>query len=406
MKLVYVTTMLPFGPGEGFLVPEAAELARRHELRIVPMYPRGEILHRDTLALRQHVVAQPLLSPAIVVAALTETLRAPARVLRLLFTLLQSRRRGILWKNLLILPKGLWLSRYARRLGAEHIHAHWSSTSATMAMIAAETAGVSWSFTAHRWDIAEDNLLRQKLRSACFARAISELGASALRAHAPARRARIAVIRTGVHLPADETVSNDISQERGGDLNLYVAANLVEVKGHIHLLQALAHLHRNGARLGLDILGDGPLREQLREAAAALGIGDRVIFHGAVSHDGVLHRLRAGAWDVCVLPSIVTASGEHEGIPVSLLEAMSAGVPVIATSTGAIPELLDGEAGVLVPPADAEALATALARLQAEPTLRERIGSKGRERVHQAFDVRRTTESLLGEIAKCEWRGG
>ena len=352
------------------------------------------------LPLRRRVLEQPLLSGEIMTAALAEAARAPNRVVRVLFMLLESRGVRILAKNLLVLPKGLWLSRYARHLGAEHIHAHWASTSSTLALIAAEVSGVPWSFTAHRWDIGEDNLLSLKLRKACFARAISERGAASLRAHARNRASRIRVIRTGVD------VGEQPSQPQAArPLRLVVAANLVEVKGHVYLLRALARL-RSDVPVRLDVVGDGPLRAHLEQTTTTLGIRELVTFDGAVSHEDFLRRLRDGAWDVCVLPSIVTSSGEQEGIPVSLLEAMSAAVPVVATSTGAIPELLDDGAGVLVPPEDPEALREALTRLAGDPRARAAIGNRGRARVRSEFDVRRTTERLLAEIRSCGGRRG
>ncbi len=404
MKLLYVTTMLPFGPGEGFLVAEAAELARLQELTIVPMYPRGDLLHRDMLPLQALVVEQPLLSRQIARAALAEGARAPARVLRLLFALLGSRSVGILVKNLVVLPKGLWLSRHARQIGAEHIHAHWASTSSTMAMVAAEAAELPWSFTVHRWDIAEDNLLARKLRSACFVRAISEHGAAALRSQAAGRSARVSVIRVGVDV-VDEPAA-PAPKADDAPLHVVVAANLVEVKGHLYLLRALARLRDERVAVHLDVLGDGPLRGSLEQAARDLGVDGLVTFHGAVSHDTFLQRLRGGGWDVCVLPSVVTAAGEQEGIPVSLLEAMSAGIPVVATAAGAVPELVADGAGALVPPADPTALAAALAGLARDRPAREALGRKGRERVAGEFDVRRTTERLLEEIRRCGGRRG
>jgi glycosyltransferase involved in cell wall biosynthesis len=263
-----------------------------------------------------------------------------------------------------------------------------------MAMIAAEASGIPWSFTAHRWDIAEDNLLSRKLRTASFVRAISERGAAAL--HSVVPNARVHVIHVGVEVAEEPSRS----ATDGAPLKVVVAANLVEVKGHVYLLRAVAALKHDGVTVQLDVIGDGHLRESLERTATTLGVRDLVSFHGAVSHEELLHRLRGHTWDVCVLPSIVTSTGEHEGIPVSLLEAMSASVPVVATSTGSIPELLGDGAGVLVPPNDPDALAAALADLARDARWREALGRAGRDRVRHEFDVRSTTERLLVEIAR------
>jgi glycosyltransferase involved in cell wall biosynthesis len=97
-----------------------------------------------------------------------------------------------------------------------------------------------------------------------------------------------------------------------------------------------------------------------------------------------------------VAPSVPTRSGKREGIPVVLMEAMSAGLPVVASRLSGIPELVeDGVSGLLVPPGDAAALADALRRLNDDPSLRRRLGSAGREKVLEEFDVRRNAAELV-----------
>jgi len=166
VKLVYVTSSLPHGPLEAFVLPEVAALERLgHEVWIVPMWPRGERVHADAEAFEARTLSEPLLSSAVLASAAREVRPAPlARMLR-------SRPRTVA-KNLLVHPKALWLARRLRELRPDHVHAHWISTSATLAMVAAERTGIAWSLTAHRWDIREDNLLAAKAASATFLRAI------------------------------------------------------------------------------------------------------------------------------------------------------------------------------------------------------------------------------------------
>ena len=104
-------------------------------------------------------------------------------------------------------------------------------------------------------------------------------------------------------------------------------------------------------------------------------------------HGRLLEELAGGRWDVVVQPSVVLPDGETEGIPVTLLEAMAHGVPVVASAIGGIPELLDGNAGLLVPPDDPGALADALARLAADPELRAGLAVSGRRRIAEEFEA-------------------
>jgi glycosyltransferase involved in cell wall biosynthesis len=295
-----------------------------------------------------------------------------------------------------VFPKALWLARLAGRVGAEHIHAHWAGTTSTVAMLASRISGISWSLTAHRWDIAEDNLLRAKAREATFVRAISEHGAAEVRTLVGEPDWSPWVLHMGVELPAVAP-----SGPGRGPLRILTAARLVEKKGHAYLIEAVEMLRSRGVSVRVEVAGDGPLEPDLRGQVAAAGLGEVVVFLGTVSHDRLLARLEAGDWDVAVLPSVVTASGELEGIPVSLIESMASGLPAVGTSTGGIPELLDRGAGVLVPARDSDALAFAVESLARDEGLRRKIGSAGRRRVEEQFDADRIARELAERFSDC-----
>jgi colanic acid/amylovoran biosynthesis glycosyltransferase len=394
--VVYLTARLPFGVGEPFIVPELDELERRGcRVEVVPVRSSGEVVHADAERFARRENCVPLLSLEIARAAVGELLRRPAAVARALGTIGRSRNPSVLLKNLVVLPKALWLARRARQLDADHIHAHWAGTSATVALVAGEVAGIPWSLTAHRWDIAEDNLLRAKAERACFVRAISAHGAAELAAFAALPGWSPWVLHMGVHLPQREE-----GPSSGGPLRVLVPARLVEKKGHVHLLDAAGLLRARGVEVQVDLAGDGPLEPLLRGRAAQLGL-DGVAFLGHVSHDELLDRMASGRWDAVVLSSVVTESGELEGIPVALVEAMACGLPVIGTATGGIPELLDGDAGLLVSPGDPEALANAVERLAGHPALRAELAGRGRARVEEGFSADRVASALLARFAEC-----
>jgi glycosyltransferase involved in cell wall biosynthesis len=384
MKLLYVTSTFPYGVGEGFLVSEIAALTRLgNEVAIAPLRRPRRILHADARELRARVEAEPLLSWRVLASALGEILRRPGTCAGLLLKLLRSRSPRILAKNLAAFPKGLWLARRARDLGVEHIHVHWAATTATLGLVAGGLTGIPWSFTAHRWDIAEDNLLALKLRRASYVRAINELGAREL-THRGGDGAQVPeVVHMGVELPpiAAARESEDLV------FRILTAAFLLEVKGHADLVDALALLVARGHTVEWDVAGDGPLRGRLLEKVADLGVEERVHMLGFVPHHELLSGMRNGKWAAVVLPSIETASGVREGIPASLIEAMAHWIPVVATATGGIPELLEGDAGLLVPPRDSVALADALERLIGDEELRQGLACRGRARVERDFSA-------------------
>ena len=211
--------------------------------------------------------------------------------------------------------------------------------------------------------------------------------------------ARIRVVPSGIDLePFDEPF--DRASERAAlglgddDLLAVQVAALAPHKSQTTLLHAAARLQGAAPMVRVWIAGEGPLRDTLLAERRELGLDDRVRFLGF--RDDPVRLLRAA--DLFVLSSYL------EGLGTSVLDAMAAGLPVVATRVGGVPEIVkDGATGLLVPPRDPAALAEAMARLAADPTLRARMGGLGKESV-RAFGADRTAaatralyEDLLGE---------
>lgn len=396
MHLAYVTAALPFGFSETFIVPEVVELRERgHRVTVIPIRPRGPVVHEDARQLADDAISAPLVSLWILASALAELMRTPTRVVRAALLLAMSRNPRIFFKNLAVFPKGLWLARVSRRRGIEHIHAHWASTSATAAMVASLVSGIPWSLTAHRWDICEDNLLRLKAESAAFVRAIGARAAHQLADLLGSNQKKLRLIHVGV------TLQPQIYQRAArseAPLRVVLAANFLTVKGHRYAIEAVALLKQSGLDVTLDCAGEGPLRKRIARRAADLDVLDRVRFPGLVDHRWLLNELRHLRWDVALLPSVETDK-DWEGIPVFLMEAMAAGVPVVATGTGGIPELLVDGAGLVIRERSATAIADALASLAHDNSLRDRLVAAGLRRVRDQFAVESSVSAILDEIA-------
>jgi glycosyltransferase involved in cell wall biosynthesis len=382
MRLIYVTAGFPTGSGEAFFAAEVEALrALGHDVRLVPIRGRGPVVHDDARALLRFAVVRPLLDPRIAWTALTELARRPGPAVAAVGAVLRARSVRVALKNLAVAPKALWLAELARSLRADHIHAHWAGTTASAALIASRVSGTPWSFTAHRWDIDEDNVLGLKTAEAAFARAIDRLGAEQVAAHA-SPGAAVLVVHMGVPLAEPQP-----SSPHGEALRVLAAGNLVEKKGHSVLVDAVGLLHARGTPITVEIVGGGPLEERLQSRIDAASLGDVVRLAGPMPHGRLLGELAAGRWDAVVQPSVVLPDGETEGIPVTLLEAMAHGVPVVASAIGGIPELLEGGSGLLVPPENPAELADALAGLAADPGLRAALGESGRQRIAQEFEA-------------------
>ncbi len=165
-----------------------------------------------------------------------------------------------------------------------------------------------------------------------------------------------------------------------------VAARLAPMKGLEYLVEAVADLKRRGLNCELRIAGEGPLREYLDARSRALDIADRVRFLG---HQSDMSRFYESL-DVMALPSVAS-----EGLPLSILEAMATGLPVVSTHLSGIPEaVVDGVTGTLVPPRDAGALAAALEPLLRSRGAREDMGRAGRSRIEAEFSFERMSTQV------------
>ncbi len=361
------------------------------------MHPRGPLSVDPLADLSRYVLHERLFSLNVLSAALLESLHHPVRTLKSFKLLLKSRNTHVFFKNIAVFLKGLWLAVNVRMLGVEHIHAHWASTTATMALIASEQTAIPWSFTAHRWDIVDNNLLQVKLAHSSFSRFISN---SAIRL-AQQQGVRVLpdksfVLHMGVTLP-DEVGCR--SRPTGKQI-IFCPANLIPVKGHKYLIEACSILQSRGLDFELWIAGTGILRDALEKQVNDLELTDVCRFLGQLPHSDVLSLYQQGSVSVVVLPSIDMGNGLHEGIPVALMEAMCFSVPVVSTYTGGISELLEG-GGVLVPAENPAALAAAIEKLVLDDVHRDRIAKAGRERVETGFSVKMVVSELLGRFKMC-----
>ena len=396
LRLVVFTAQVPWGKSESFVLTEIAELRRRVEaILVVPVRPDPSLFHGELARqVAQYAIWLPVVSPTIIGYAAAAFLRSPGRIGRILAEVIKgSNRVSVLVKNLAVFPKAVYVARLVQQFGAHHIHAHWASVSATMALVVSRLTGVSWSFTAHRWDIAENNLLKTKVLAATFARVISLDGRNEILDLVGTQTCpTLFTIHMGTALPEDGATPCIKSARR---ISIGCIANLVEKKGHRYLIEACRLLRERDCQFVCYIVGDGPLRGELEILVREYGLWEWIIFLGPLPHAEVIRMLQEREIDLVVLPSIKTATGEYEGIPVALMEALAYRVAAISTATGGIAELLGDGCGILVKPADARELADAIEHLIVDPAYRARLAEAGFARVSADFDVAKIVDRLV-----------
>ena len=278
----------------------------------------------------------------------------------------------------------------ARTSGADLIQAHFAWTTADVAGVAADLAGLPFACSVHAWDVFAQPAARLRLHLA-GARAVlacSQAAANAVRA-AGVPADRVCVVRHGLPL-SDFPFEANLAGRRG----VLAVGRLVPKKGFDVLLRACALLLKNGGReVDCELIGDGPERASLERLTGRLGLSRKVRFAGRISSSEVPGRLRTAA--VLALPSRRTANGDRDGIANVLTEAMALGTPVVTTTAGAAVELVeDGVSGLLVPPDDPATLAHALAQVLDDSSLASRLAAAGRQAVERQHDDRLTLPEL------------
>lgn len=386
VKLAYLVNTYPRA-SHSFIRREIAALERRgHEvLRLAMRSDRGGL--KDPADIAEDQRTQHLLEMGavrLIGPALGWVLRHPVGALRALRLALRCGGRaegGARLRHVIYWLEAAEVARRCKLAGVVHLHAHFGTNSATVAMLAAEMGGPRWSFTVHgpeEFDAPMALSLGEKITRAGFVVAISSFGRSQLcRWVDTGHWDKIAVVHCG------------IAPERFAPVALPQGPHLVAIgrfapqKGFALLIEALAQVP--GVRLSL--VGDGELRSQIAAAVAAHGLQDRVDFLGWQDEAGVTRALADAT--ALVLPSFA------EGLPVVIMEAMAMGRPVIATAIAGVPELVTPETGWLVPAGDAGALAEAMATLAATPPARlAEMGTAARARVLDRHDIDREAARL------------
>jgi len=237
-------------------------------------------------------------------------------------------------------------------------------------------------------------MLKEKVKSTKFVRCISKNGKiELLRIIGADFKDKIKVIHMGVKIPTN--VGGLLFKDKEY-FKIVTPANILAVKGHKYLIEACSILVEESIKnFECIFYGEGLARKELEELIKRKFLNKYIKIPGLIPHEKLIKMYRNNEVDIVILPSINTESGEHEGIPVSLMEAMAYSIPVISTNTGGIPELLSEDTGVMVEEKKSEKLAMAIIKLIEDKNFREKIGRQGYNRVCEEFNIQKNTRKLL-----------
>jgi colanic acid/amylovoran biosynthesis glycosyltransferase len=382
---------------ETFILREITEMERQGQpVRLVPLIKENPpVVHDAAKEWTQRALYTPWLSLPILLANLSTFARHPLRYLGLLLRLKLGTLRSpqTLIGTLGIFPKAVYLAQQLEREGIRHLHVHYASHPATMALIVSKLAPVTYSFTVHAFDIQGDrSLLGWKIREARFVRSISRFNKRFLEGLYPRdARGKIHVVHVGIE---PDVYAANARRHAAVPGRILCVAGHRPYKGLPYLIEACRILRDEGVAFECNLVGHGPMHDELAQMIADRNLGDRLHLIGPRPEEEVAQMMAEAS--LFVLPSIVDKDGMMEGIPVALMEAMATGRAVVSTTTAGIPELVDdGASGFLVPPQDPPALARAIRTLLTDPERARRMGERGRDKVRAEFDLSQSATELL-----------
>jgi glycosyltransferase involved in cell wall biosynthesis len=364
---------------------------------------RPKVLHPEAEKWVKRAHYLPWLSPAILRAHWQFIRRDPVNYFRTLAEVLRGTCGCLRCFSgaLAFFPKAVRFAHEMEKQAIEHVHAHFAYHAAVAGLIVHRLTKIPFSFTARGSDIQSDgHMLKEKVEAADFVISVSEYNKEViLRKGGAAVGQKIRVIHGGVDV---DRLSPRPKCGAERLLRILCVARFEEVKGHTYLVEACRILKERGLPFECRLIGDGPLMLQIENQIKQSGLSDEVLLLGPRPYDEVIEQFSRA--DVVALATVPTASGKCEGIPNVLKEAMACGLPVVATASGGIPELVDESCGILVPPRDVAALADALQHLYEQPAVRRRLGIAGREKIVREFNLNLST-AARAELFFCSADG-
>ena len=314
-----------------------------------------------------------------------------------LLQVLLTRRPVLFWR----LMQAAFIAEEAVSLGVTHYHSHFAGKATTAGMFASSLSGIPYSFTGHANDIFDGSVdrrvLAKKIATASLVITVSEFNKRFLGEASKDHKHKIRLIYNGIDFDKFVECSSHVNEI----FTLLTVARLVPKKGIDILIEACRILRDKGVEFQSIIVGEGRLRPEIERQINAGGLVSHVMlrpFQGQ-SEIAVLYRDS----DVFVLPCRVGTDGDRDGLPVSIVEALASGVPVVSTPVTGIPEVVkSGENGLLVPEGNAVVLAEALEDLIGRPAFHAALKAGARQSVAGLFDSASTSTALAALLTAGE----
>jgi len=378
MRIGYILGQFP-KLSETFILNEISELIRRgHDVYIFSLFNSKENI------VQPEVEEYSLLERTYYPPSYHKLCIELARFDRLLF---YRNRRKI--NKFYCIAVARHFSKIAEKLDLDVLHAHFANEPTFTAMLMSKLTGLSFTFTAHAFDIfinPDVKALRERMENASAVIAISEYNKKYLQSIY--NNNRIFVVRACPNLEKLNKIKRVPEQFR-----ILTVGRLVEKKGIKYGILAMMKIVKEFPEVQYIIVGSGPQSVELKKLTKSLGLENNVRFLGAVDERTLMTEFSKAT--VFILPCVKAKNGDMDGIPVSLMEAMYLQIPVVSTNISGIPELIEnGKEGFLVEPENVEQLANALKILLQDENMRTKMGKRGRKKIEEKFNIHKEVEKL------------
>ena len=397
LKVAYFLSIFP-KLSESFILNEIVELIKVHDVQIFSWLHSSETVTHDEIKEYQ------LLNRTHYFAVKRICEKNPFRFLKYFIKAVMHSLtvKRISTKELKRDLKLAYFATIMEKEKVELIHAHFTDMG-HIARRLGKMLGLPYTLTAHAFDIYMDpdpEELRTVMDEAGLVITISEYNTDYLKGEIGVKN-RIEVIRCGIDI---DKFKPEKKIKADGIIQLLTVARLVEKKGIAYLIKAIPRVIKEVPNCELTIIGSGPRYDDLQHLMHDLELEGYVQFKGDVS-DSALMQYYNGA-DMFILPCIVAETGDRDGIPVGMMEAMTMELPVISTTVSGIPELVEaGASGILLPPRDEKAIADAIIALCKDSESRVAMGKEGRKKIERGFNVRTEVGKLIGVFETVAKRG-
>lgn len=390
-RLLILSTGFP-APWQTYIVDQGSDFAALG-VKVTYVSTRGpapEYFSQAILA-RAGGEFQTLFPPGA--ADLGYLLLHPVQVVRMLRYLSRARADGLRGRlrRLALIPSAARLIRLARAQNADLVHLHSFGDAAHVAALAERACGLPYSLTLHGPPSVWGGDIALKGENARHIFAVTRALAEEIAALCPGRP--VSALSMGIDIDRFRWVERS-DRKAGEPWTLCSIARLHPSKGHVRVLEAVRRLRDEGHDLRYLIAGSGPAEGEIRETIARLGLEDAVQMLGPLSGEEV-----AGLMGCCDI-KVLASQGEGEAAPVSVMEAMATGLPVICSRIGGTPDMIeDGKQGLLVPPGDTTALVDALRRMIETPDLAASMRVAARQKAVEEFSSAKLTARVYARLA-------